>query len=121
MAYCGEGENEDGETIYPRLTVDGSKMPLCQIHRWGGDFPTPYTQDEFEEEARSYDPKAMCEQMASYRVYTLEQFEALRYNQENKCWTESNRSMIRKLSNTWDTFFLAAAPGRRPGERLMIM
>eukprot|EP00973_Karenia_brevis_P033982 4689651-Karenia_brevis.AAC.1 len=36
-------------------------------------------------------------------------------------WTTLDRSTARRLSDTWDTFMLAAAPGRENYERYMIM
>eukprot|EP00973_Karenia_brevis_P025516 3521683-Karenia_brevis.AAC.1 len=56
MAYNGDGYNEDGQRITPRLKVDGAEMPFFQVHRWGHDFFNPFTHDEFIKEADSYDP-----------------------------------------------------------------
>eukprot|EP00973_Karenia_brevis_P049179 6821581-Karenia_brevis.AAC.1 len=63
----------------------------------------------------------MCQHMAIYRKYTLEKFEQLRRKQADGNGTTSDRSTVRRLSDTWNTFFLAAAPGREAYERLMIM
>eukprot|EP00973_Karenia_brevis_P012971 1759986-Karenia_brevis.AAC.1 len=58
--------------------------------------------------------------MCSYRKLTLEKIADLRRKQWEGTWTSSDRSTVRRLSDTWDAFMLIAAPGRENYERYMI-
>eukprot|EP00973_Karenia_brevis_P094627 12423392-Karenia_brevis.AAC.1 len=92
IAYNGDGKNEDGERIAPRLKVERADIPFYQIHRWGGDFFTPYNHEEFMAEADSYSAVAMVQQMCMYRKFTLEKIADLRRKQLDGTWTTSDRS-----------------------------
>eukprot|EP00973_Karenia_brevis_P051839 7201328-Karenia_brevis.AAC.1 len=95
IAYNGDGLNEDGQRIAPKLKVDRADIHFFQIHRWGGDFFTPYNHDEFIAEADSYDPVALLQQMCIYRKFTVEKIAELRQKQLDNTWTTSDRSAAR--------------------------
>eukprot|EP00973_Karenia_brevis_P093911 12419766-Karenia_brevis.AAC.1 len=59
MAWNGHGYNQDGVEIEPRLTLnDGTTVVACN--------------DDLIDEAESFQPRAMVEHLAKYRVETME-------------------------------------------------
>eukprot|EP00973_Karenia_brevis_P000413 60126-Karenia_brevis.AAC.1 len=73
-------------------------MLFFQIQRWGGEFFTLYTHDEFISEADSYDSVAMVQQMCNYRKFTVEKIAELTRKQLDNTWTTSDRSAVRRMS-----------------------
>eukprot|EP00973_Karenia_brevis_P065271 9065656-Karenia_brevis.AAC.1 len=97
MAWLGEGYNEDGVPIYPRLELEDDTTKIAShVNMWGS--PLGYTEKEFLEEAGSYDPHAMCVQMANFRVTTIERVITLTQDLHNNIWGNSQRDALRKLS-----------------------